>query len=302
MTHERNDGKRLERLVEMLEGMHLPDGFKLTKNDKVYDDEGNQIAELDILIEGIIGSVTHRTLFECRDRPSSGAAPVSWIEQLWGRRDRLKLNAVIAVSTTGFAPAAVSFAKDRNIPLRSVDDLTEAEITGFLPKTAPLLETEANFSDVHVVAIPEDTPSNFESLPHATEIIQQTTFANTDKVFLNRQSGQALSMKELWHHVQHIQQADIFSDVPLDWQFVPKVVEARQDIKDQFQIVRDGYRGKIHKLTFTATVRHRWSPMPLVEAVTYSGDDTGRRVVARWTGGEGNAAEIVVILTKRQPD
>src|SRR5262245_33071300 len=114
---EINNGKRLEQLVEMREGMKLPEGFKITKNSPVYNDEGKQVAELDVLIEGKIGSVLHRTLFECRDRPSEGAAPVSWIEQLHGRRQRLKLNAIIAVSTTGFSPGAIEFAKNANIPL-----------------------------------------------------------------------------------------------------------------------------------------------------------------------------------------
>ena len=104
MTTDRNDGKRLERLVEMLEGLKLPEGFTIEKNSPVFNDEGQQIAELDILISGKIGSVWHRTLFECRDRPSQGSAPVGWIEQLFGRKQRLKLSAVVAVSTTGFAP------------------------------------------------------------------------------------------------------------------------------------------------------------------------------------------------------
>ena len=158
MSTERNDGKRLERLVEMLEGMKLPTGFTVEKNSPVYNDEGQQIAELDILISGKVGSVSYRTLFECRDRPSQGAAPVGWIEQLFGRKQRLKLSAVVAVSTTGFAPGAVEFAKQENIPLRSVEDLTEDEIRGFLPKTAPLWETVGDFTGVEIQFLPEATP------------------------------------------------------------------------------------------------------------------------------------------------
>jgi hypothetical protein len=117
----KRDGRSLEELVSYIESALIPSGFSVETNDKVYDDEGRQIAEFDVLITGKVGTGIFRWLIECRDRPGSGAAPAAWIEQLVGRRDRFKdLNKITAVSTTGFAPGAIEYGRAAGIELREV--------------------------------------------------------------------------------------------------------------------------------------------------------------------------------------
>ena len=87
----RNSGEDLEKLVKLVEEILLPKGFTVTPRKRVFDEDGNQMAELDLLISGNLSTTQIDWLIECRDRPSEGAAPVSWIEQLVGRRDRFKL-------------------------------------------------------------------------------------------------------------------------------------------------------------------------------------------------------------------
>jgi len=297
MPAERNDGSRLERLVEMIEGLHLPDGFSIRKNSPVYNDEGQQIAELDIFISGRIGSVTHCTLFECRDRPSQGAAPVGWIEQLFGRKQRLKLSSIVAVSTTGFAPGAVEFAAQENIPLRTVEALTESEIRGFLP-SAPLYETEGNFTAVSLSVVPEDTSQEAIKDPTLTREVSRFKYDNKAKVFLNLETNTLLSMRDLWADVLHNHYAEAFSDVLPDWQFVSKTIETRHTYRAQFLMIHNGIRNRIQTLTYTADVRHRLAPMQLVDAVSYSGNDNPTSLVARWIGGKDNAVEIGVVMNK----
>lgn len=118
-------GKSLEQLVRSIEEFLLPKGFKVEPNEKVFDDSGNQIAEFDITISGTVGSSSIRWLIECRDRPSEGAAPGSWIQQLSGRKQQFKFDKVFAVSTTGFSPAAVNAAESGNIVLRTVETVNE---------------------------------------------------------------------------------------------------------------------------------------------------------------------------------
>jgi hypothetical protein len=67
-----NTGKQLESLVEQIEKLLLPDNFTIKTNEKILNDEGVQIAEFDIEIEGRLGSTYIKWLIECRDRPSSG--------------------------------------------------------------------------------------------------------------------------------------------------------------------------------------------------------------------------------------
>jgi len=127
-----DDGKKLELLVRDIEGMLLPAGFSVKSNRKVFNDEGIQVAEFDIEIKGKLGSGEIAWLIECRDRPSNGPAPGSWIEQLVGRRDRFGFNKVTAVSTTGFAQGASEFARERGIELRTVADVSADEVVSWL--------------------------------------------------------------------------------------------------------------------------------------------------------------------------
>jgi hypothetical protein len=120
----RNDGKKLEELVAFVESQLLPARYDVRTNTCVRNDDGIQIAEFDVEVRGMLGSTEISWLIECRDRPSAGKAPASWIEQLYGRRNRFNFNKVTAVSTTGFAPDAIEFAKQEGIELREVASLS----------------------------------------------------------------------------------------------------------------------------------------------------------------------------------
>src|SRR5882757_5065123 len=104
-------GRDLEDLVALIERFHLPAGLEVTTNAHIYDEHGVQIAEFDIQVKGKVGTTDIAWLVECRDRPSEGPAPGSWIEQLIGRRARFKYDKVTAVSTTGFSVSAKDAAR-----------------------------------------------------------------------------------------------------------------------------------------------------------------------------------------------
>jgi hypothetical protein len=88
------DGRQLEGLVAFVERVLLPQGFEVRTNERIFDEDGIQIAEFDIDIRGKIGSTEIAWLIECRDRPAGGPAPGSWIEQLVGRRTRFAFNLI----------------------------------------------------------------------------------------------------------------------------------------------------------------------------------------------------------------
>lgn len=132
----KTDGKQLEALVAFVEARLLPRGFDVKSNERVFNDEGNQVAEFDIEIRGKVGSTSIAWLIECRDRPGHGAAPGSWIEQLVGRRTRFGFNKVTAVSTTGFAAGAIEFAEAQGIELREVRALDASEFCDWLQITS----------------------------------------------------------------------------------------------------------------------------------------------------------------------
>lgn len=138
-----NDGKRLEALVAFVEEKMLPKGYSVKTNRRVYNDEGVQIAEFDVEIRGKLGTTEMAWLIECRDRPGSGPAPSSWIEQLVGRRARFGFNKITAVSTTGFAEGAQDFANKEGIELRVVEALEPGSFSWLLMEHVSFLESKA---------------------------------------------------------------------------------------------------------------------------------------------------------------
>ena len=56
----------------------------------------------------------------------------AWIEQLVGQRTRFDFNKVTAVSTTGFASGATTFAREQGIELREVRTLDPSEFADWL--------------------------------------------------------------------------------------------------------------------------------------------------------------------------
>jgi hypothetical protein len=120
-------------------------------NPKEYADNGVQLAEFDVVVEGRIGSSDVRILLECRDRPSDGAAPGAWIDQMVGRRSTYNFSRVVAVSTTGFSPGAVLSAERNNIELRVIEK-TDAESirSWFFPGKILLRQVKDDSLDVKI--------------------------------------------------------------------------------------------------------------------------------------------------------
>lgn len=127
------DGKALEAFVAQIEKeAGLPDAT-VTSRVKAYADNGKQIAEFDIVIEGRFGTTDMRWLIECRDRPGSGAAPNNWIYELIGRKDgHVKFDRVTAVSTTGFAEGCRELADPHRIELRTVKEVDPTEFASWI--------------------------------------------------------------------------------------------------------------------------------------------------------------------------
>lgn len=161
----KSDGKQLEGLVSYVEQALLPQGFQVSVNELIVDENGIQVAEFDITITGKVGSTDFSWLIECRDRPSQGPAPGSWIEQLVGRRDRFGFHKVTAVSTSGFAKPAVDYAQESGIEIREVRSLDPSEFSSWLAiETFSFIERKGHLEHVSVVCAQEITPQQHEAI------------------------------------------------------------------------------------------------------------------------------------------
>jgi hypothetical protein len=128
----KNNGQALEALVAYVEKTLSNEGFQVEVNRTVHNDDGVQVAEFDVIVEGRFGSTDISWLIECRDRPSSGKAPGEWIHALAGKRDVHRFDKVTAVSTTGFSPAAVLAAEKLDVELREVTATTPDTLDSWL--------------------------------------------------------------------------------------------------------------------------------------------------------------------------
>lgn len=166
--HMSSDGKDLESLVAFIEERMLPSGFSVTNNRREYVPDGIQLAEFDVVVSGRLGTTDISWLIECRDRPDSGAAPGSWIEQLAFRRQRFGFNKVTAVSTTGFSPSAVDCARSGDVELREVAAVGPDAFKDWLQiEGITVVQFVHELRHVRFSPSPDATEEGMEALAHA---------------------------------------------------------------------------------------------------------------------------------------
>jgi hypothetical protein len=110
-----NPGKFLELLVECLQRVLAPDNFSVTRNKKYYLNR-QQIGEVDILVQGRLGSENVKIAIECRDRKGLQGCP--WIREIIGKKMDLRKFGIthwMAVSVNGFTDMAEKLAKEFGI-------------------------------------------------------------------------------------------------------------------------------------------------------------------------------------------
>jgi hypothetical protein len=119
-------GQFLEMMIANLQSYLGPEGVEVKLREKFYNPEsGKQIGEIDITVRGEFG--TSRFFFgvECRDRPADGPQGLPWIREIVGKKQQLRPDKMIAVSSTGFTDDAKDFADQNNIDLITIGEPTE---------------------------------------------------------------------------------------------------------------------------------------------------------------------------------
>lgn len=115
--------KDLEQQVQRIHALLDGENAKVVWNDRIQDpDYPTQTRQIDISIR----RDDSLTLVECRLHKDP--QDVTWIEELMGRRESLKADAIIAVSRSGFTKSATAKAKQHGIFLRDFSELSEEEI------------------------------------------------------------------------------------------------------------------------------------------------------------------------------
>lgn len=267
------DGKRLEALVAFVEKTLVPEGFSVTTNDRVFNDEGIQIAEFDVLVQGRIGTSEFQWLIECRDRPSSGAAPASWIEQLIGRRTRFNFNKVTAVSTTGFAAGVHDFAHLHGIELREVAALAPEHFADWLEVS--FITNKVNHTTLTGVyfSLEPETP------PDIRDAVMETLagLSGNTPILKATSTGQLVTPAQAFSNVASAY-PELFEGLEPNGD--PKIVQLvnRYPDHDHFTVETTLGPVDIKEATFTGELRLQEFKLPIVYTGEYRKAETGEPI------------------------
>jgi len=261
-----DSGKSLELLVKVVEDILLPKGFTVSVREKIFNDEGIQIAELDVIVSGKLGSTQVDWLIECRDRPSEGSSPISWIEQLVGRRDRLGLNKVTAVSTTGFSPESIKYAGESGIELRSVDEISEDVIRDWF-KVANIHAT-INQGELQGASIFVTPDAGNETLERIREFLQ--SIDSNKPILVHSGTGDQLSMIDAWKGFMN-QNPHIFDDIVPEGDAKPVKALVNYTNPDSRYILRfEKTEFHIEKIHFEGSLSIQVLNVPISQVTEYS--------------------------------
>jgi len=271
-----NTGKRLERLVQQIERHFLPKNFTVRTNEQILNDEGIQIAEFDIEIEGKFGTTNIEWLIECRDRPSAGPAPGSWIEQLVGRRDRFGFNKVTAVSTTGFSNGAVAYARDAGIELRTVKEITFEEISDWFPIThITLLIRYGDLNSAILVIDPAESKEKKESF------VSKVNDIGVDMpILISRKTGKNVSPAKAFLAISS-QHPEFYNGIKPgeDTREIRVKAEYPNDA-DHFFIATDHGDIRIIKIIFEASLYIVADKIPFSKIIRYAKDEENEEIAS----------------------
>ena len=110
--------------------MNLAEGAKVTESKMMRDRTTKRFREVDVVIEGKVGSHPVVVCVECRDHQR--VADVTWVDMMKTKHDRLDTKALLLASRKGFTPEARDVARSYGIEVFSLEDVESADIPGML--------------------------------------------------------------------------------------------------------------------------------------------------------------------------
>lgn len=190
------EGRQLEELIAILEKAICGTDIQIKSPDIIKDKVTGEGREVDVSLRGVVGSHDILIILECRDRKAP--QDVTWIEQLASKRDDIRANKAIAVSSSGFTRGAIEKARDRGIELRTLEDIKPEEILEWFRGDAVHLIRKM-FAIKNVLFQCDTNQTEPEkSLKLKTYIdSEDADFRSDQKIFLLDESNESVSLDQL---------------------------------------------------------------------------------------------------------
>ncbi len=125
--------------------------------------------------------------------------------------------------------------------------------------------------------------------------MSELNLVTNDKILRHSVSRELISLVDLWRQLLNIYGQEIYGGVTSIRTPVKRIIEVKEDVRNEYRVELQDRGGKIEQLTFYATVELIPSDAPLEYCKSY--DD--RHIVAHWDKGDGSD-NFTAILTKKQ--
>jgi hypothetical protein len=177
MPKRSNDFQRLVYLVRL----NLADGAKVTESKMMRDRLTKRYREVDVVIQGKVGSQSVVVSIECRDHKR--VADVTWVDMMKTKHDRLDTNALLLASSRGFTQEAIDVARKYGIKLIALEDQETADLASMLGPNGSLWHKTVSISaekvsirvgkigDLEIESV-ASSPDNLLYLEDGTELCQ----------------------------------------------------------------------------------------------------------------------------------
>ena len=129
MPKRSNDFQRLIALVEKLAASPTA---RVIESSELEEHPESSLREVDVLIEDSINGYPVTLAIECRDHDR--AQDKTWIDQLYGKYRDLKVDTIVAVSSSGFTKGAFDKAAQVNIRAMTVHEALDEDWEEILVK------------------------------------------------------------------------------------------------------------------------------------------------------------------------
>lgn len=146
MPKRSNDFQKLIYLVRT----NLADGATVTESKMMRDRLTKRFREVDVVIEGKVGSHAVVVCIECRDHRR--VADVAWVEQMKAKHERLATNALLLASRSGFTSEAARVAGCFGIEVFSMDDVEPESVSAMLERDSTVWLKSVSVTPARVLA------------------------------------------------------------------------------------------------------------------------------------------------------